>query len=275
MINARLGGDQANGLLPYVLFNHFTAYQIAVGTLLGLITGGFALIKSRSMFARGNKYFLFAVLGNYPFSWAVEDFTYFLFNPLDALFPGHWSTWFLGGVYAYSPWMPGHPKPEFFIPTWYFLVLAWFLGCNWYAHRCTVYDNLIKDEIGQRILPKVLPQDVRDETKSSNPLPAPVPAPQPTTPKKTPLIKIRDTILQHRDQKPQPYLTLPESPTLPTPGKTVAPAPTSGIPSTPEKKTPGVTAKPSKPVPNTKPRVRSEDAEAALKRLRERWLKTD
>jgi hypothetical protein len=223
VINATLGNQS---LLPYVLFNHFTMYQFAVGTLLGLITGSFALIKARSMFAKGNRYFLFACLGNWPFSWLVEDFTYFLFNPLDALSSTHWSTWILGGVYAYSPWMPGHPKPEFFIPTWYFLVFFWFLGCNLYAHRCTVYDNLLKDEIGQRILPKVLPKAVQDEPQGPARIPAPVPTPQPPTPKKAPV--------------------------------TVS------------------LKKPTKPVePTPKPKVRSDEAEAALKRLRERRLKDD
>ena len=263
VINAQLGNQS---LLPYVLFNHFTMYQIAVGVLLGLITGGFALIKARSMFAKGNRYFLFAVLGNYPFSWAVEDFTYFLFNPLDALSAGHWSTWFLGGVYAYSPWMPGHPKPECFIPTWYFLVLVWFLGCNWYAHRCTVYDNLIKDEIGQRILPNVLPKVIQDE-RSPTTIPTPVSQTEPPTQKKTSIIsRIHGSIFARC------------KPTTPVTQERTVTAPRE---STPVQKTTTVVKSISKRVTTTLPttldtnpaRTRSEDAETALKRLRQRWLK--
>lgn len=249
VINAKLGNQQ---LLPYVLFNHFTMYQIAVGTLLGLTTGGFALIKARSMFAKGNRYFLFAVVGNYPFSWAVEDFTYFLFNPLDALSASHWSTWFLGGVYAYSPWMPGNPKPEFFIPSWYFLVFAWFIACNLYAHRCTVYDNLLKDEIGRQLLPKISavkesatapvqhsrfhlpnwPHRDKHESKGPSGLPTTVPAPEPSSPPKTPVGTPAQTRMH---TEPSNAVVVPERTT----------------------------------------KVRSSDAEAALERMRRKWLKPE
>jgi hypothetical protein len=199
------------------------------------------------MFAKGNRYFLFACVGNWPFSWMIEDFTYFLFNPLDALSASHWSTWFLGGVYAYSPWMPGQPKPEFFIPTWYFLVFAWFLGCNLYAHRCTVYDNLLKDQVAQQLLtskpardvlkpaPEVLkstPSVNEEHARPESParVPATVPAPEPPPPTKTPVVQ--------------------EPPAKAAPGEATSPPP-------------------------PKPNVRSTDAEAALAKLRQRWLKED
>jgi len=243
VINAQLGNQQ---LLPYILFNHFTAYQLAVCTLLGLITGGFALIRARSMFKKGNRYFLFACVGNWPFSWLVEDFTYFLFNPLDALSSTHWSTWILGGVYAYSPWMPGHPKPQFFIPTWYILVFVWFLGCQWYAHRCTVYDNLLKDEVGHQLLPKP-------------PIQTPT-VPMPPIGERVKSQRTRFPIhLSHRVK-----LEPEDSPPVPMPVPAPEPSPTPQTPVTPL--TPVV-------VPERTTKVRSEDAEAALKRLRERWLK--
>ena len=229
MINATLGNQS---LLPYVFLNHFTAYQLAVGTLLGLITGGFALIKSTQMFAKGNRYFLFACVGNWPFSWMIEDFTYFLFNPLDALSASHWSTWFLGGVYAYSPWMPGQPKPEFFIPTWYFLVFFWFIGCNWYAHRCTVYDNLLKDQVAQQLL---------------------APKPTPDVLKSTPSVKEEHA----RPESPTRVPATVQAPEPPPPTKTpVTPAPTPPV-----------------VVPERTTKVRGNDAEAALAKLRQRWLK--
>jgi len=139
---------------PFTSFGHFSSYQIAIGILFALITGGFALLKAQNMFAKGQRFFLFAVVGNYPFAWLVEDFAYFLFNPLDTLRAGHWSNWFLGGVYVYSPWLPGNPKPELWIPAWYFLAFAWFVGANWYAHQSTVYDNLVKDQIAREIVPR-------------------------------------------------------------------------------------------------------------------------
>ena len=99
-------------------------------------------------------------------------------------------------MYAYSPWMPGHPKPEFFIPTWYFLVFAWFVGCNWYAHRCTVYDNLLKDQVAQQILtPKPKPDVKEGYAKPQSParVPTTVPAPEPTPKKETPVVQERTT----------------------------------------------------------------------------------
>lgn len=165
----------------FTWLGHFSSYQVAVGILFGCITGGFALIQSRNMFARGNRYFLFAVIGNYPFAWLIEDFTYFLFNPLDALSAEHWTNWFLGGIYVYSPWVPGVPKPEFWVPTWYFLVFAWFLVCQFYAHRCTVYDNLVKDEICEQIVPK--PIEIPSE-----PAPAKQVSPEATAETKAPSI---------------------------------------------------------------------------------------
>jgi hypothetical protein len=222
VLNASLG-DQSK--LPYIFLGHFTAYQVAVGLLLGSITGGFALIKSTQMFAKGNRYFLFACAGNWPFSWLVEDFTYFLFNPLDTIHEHHWTLWLLGGTYAYTPWLPGSPKPEFLIPNWYFLAFAWFLVCQWYAHRCTVYDNLLKDQVAQRIL-----------------------KPKPHPPMKE----------EHA----------PESPTR-VPGTVPAPKPS------PTPKTPVVEQKPPRVDQTPRPKVRSADAEAALERLRKRWLRTN
>jgi len=216
----------------FTSYGHFSSYQLAVGLMLGLITMSFALIKSTQMFAKGSRYFLFACLGNYPFSWLVEDFTYFLFNPLDILSQHAWSTWFLGGVYVYNPWVPGLsiPKPEFFIPTWYFLAFAWFLGCQWYAHRCTVYDNLLKDEIGQQLLPKIplAKKDEHAKPESATGVRTTVSSPEPPPKEKTPV--------------------------TPPPA-----APVERI------------AKPVEP----ELKGRSADAEAALQRMREKWLKID
>jgi hypothetical protein len=203
---------------PYVWFGHFSNYSVALGILFACITGGFALVKSRSMFARGNRYFLFAVIGNYPFAWLIEDFAYFMFNPLDALNKLHWTNWFLGGFCVYDPWKrPGDICV--WIPNWYFLVLAWFLVCQFYAHRCTVNDNLVKDELGKQLIQRAVeipPVEARIELK---------------------------------------------------PGEAESEeAAASG---------PSVKAPIEKPVSEqpTKSNIRSEDAEAALKRLREKWVK--
>jgi hypothetical protein len=122
-----------------------------------------------------------------------------------------WTNWFMGGVSLMDPWTA---NVQLWIPTWYFLILAWAIGCQWYAHRCTVYDNLIKDEIGQQILPK-LPIPPVDQHAPSYPsrVPAAVPKIQPP-------------------QKTQTSIT----PTF---------------------------------------KARSADAEAALQRLRKKWVRSD
>jgi hypothetical protein len=203
---------------PYIWFGHFSNYSVALGILFACITGGFALVKSRNMFAQGNRYFLFAVIGNYPFAWLIEDFAYFLFNPADALSKLHWTNWFLGGFCVYDPWKrPGDICV--WIPNWYFLVLAWFLLCEFYAHRCTLYDNLVKDELGKQMIQR----------------PTEIPSIEAGT-----------------DQEP------------------VEARSQEAAASRPSVKTP--VAKPLTEPP-TKSKIRSEDAQAALGRLREKWVK--
>ena len=247
MIRANLG-DQKN--FPVGIYFGISSYHIAFGLILGLITGGFALIKARNMFARGNRYFLFAFIGNYPLSWLVEDFAYFLFNPMDTLTANmHRDNFGLGAVWVYGPWLPGAPKAMFPIPVWYFVAFAWFVGCQWYAHRCTVYDATIKDELGQTLqLPKASP--------------IPLPTPQPSK-----FQFLRKRLPGHQEVS-----------STPTPEPTVeqhGPAHPRRIPRAvprvqpPQKKeTPVVT---TKVAPSPKPR--SPAAEEALKRLREKWIR--
>jgi hypothetical protein len=240
MIRGNLG-DKTN----YPLGHYFgiSSYHVAFGIMFGLITGGFALIKSRNMFARGNRYFLFACIGNYPFSWLIEDFTYFLFNPLGTLTASMQAdSYGLGGWYVYGPWVSGSPKPQFFVPAWYFIAFAWFVCCQWYAHRCTVYDAMVKDELGQTLLPKVLPTPV---------LPAPRPA--------------RFQWLRRLKKITSPPAA---EPTVEKHGTTYprrVPATVPKVQQTPPKKTPVTPVTPTLP-------VRSSDADAALKRLRARWV---
>lgn len=135
------------------LLGHFSTYNVALGILFLCVTGGFSLIKSRSMFAKGKRYFLLTFVGNYPFSWMVEDFAFFFFCPDPVwcrLNERSWTNWILGGVYILDPW---RPNIKLWIPAWYLIVGAWWLGMMWYAHRCTVYDNIIKDQIAREIIP--------------------------------------------------------------------------------------------------------------------------
>jgi hypothetical protein len=258
MIRGNLA-DKTNYPLGHYL--GISSYHVAFGIMFGLITGGFALIKSRNMFARGNRYFLFACIGNYPFSWLIEDFTYFLFNPLGTLTASMQADSFgLGGWYVYGPWISGSPKPEFFVPAWYFIAFTWFLGCQWFAHRCTVYDAMVKDELGQTFLPKSLP------------IPLPTPAPKHS----------RFSWLRFRGK------TIPPVPPAP-PVEEHGPTNTNSVPTRrPQKTQPTQTKKTSVIRPTVKEPVdrrdrslqtptpvRSADAEEALKRLRARWVKAN
>jgi hypothetical protein len=227
------------------ILGHFSTYSLAMVILFACITGGFALIKGRSMFVKGKRYFLFTFSGNFPFSWMVEDFAFFWFYP-DAryrLSEGVWSNWFLGGVWLQDPW---RSAVKIWIPTWYGLVLVFWLAMMLYAHRCTVYDNLVKDEIAREIVPRKVeiprievkkPVRVPEEVVEGRRAPAETKAEPPT--------------IEAEKAKPQPR------------PREVPQAPTS-------------TPKPEQPPaqrPALEKRGRSPEAEEALKKLRAKWLR--
>jgi hypothetical protein len=133
------------------ILGHFSTYSFAMGVMFACITGSFGLLKARSMFARGKRYFLFTFAGNFPFSWLVEDFAFFWFSPEWRLTSDRWTNWILGGIWILDPWRTGI---QIWIPNWYWPVLAFWACMMWYAHRCTVYDNLVKDEIAREIVPR-------------------------------------------------------------------------------------------------------------------------
>jgi hypothetical protein len=206
------------------LLGHFSTYSVAMGILFACITGGFGLLQVRSMFTRGKRYFLFTLAGNYPFAWLVEDFAFFWFYPDMRLNDTAWTTWTFGGVWLLDPWRSG---VKIWVPNWYWIVLLFWAAMMWYAHRCTVYDNLVKDEIAREIVPRkiAIPRvDVK--------MPPP-PQPEPIT------------------VEPQPN------------AREVPPAPAP-------------TSKPEQPPtqqPTLEPRKRSPEAEEALQRLRQKWLR--
>jgi hypothetical protein len=225
------------------ILGHFSTYSAAMGILFACITGGFSLIKGRSMFKHGKRYFIITFLGNYPFSWLVEDFAFWWFypDPTYRLNSNAWTNWALGGVWLLDPW---RETVRIWIPTWYFLVGLFWLGMMWYAHRCTVYDNLVKDEIAREILPETI---------------------------KIPQVEVK---------KPEPVLVEKKAP---APVEVVPAPPASGtleIPRAPDTTAPPLvpsdeyTRHTETPVkePGAKPKARSPEAEAALKKLRERWI---
>jgi hypothetical protein len=223
------------------ILGHFSTYSVAMGILFACITGGFGLLQARSMFTKGKRYFLFTFAGNYPFSWLVEDFAFFWFSPEWRLTSDRWTNWVLGGVWILDPWRTG---VRIWIPTWYLPILLFWLGMMWYAHRCTVYDNLVKDEIAREIVPHTIE------------IPSKV--------KKPELVRIPGMI----ERKP----ATEEAASKEAEAMKVEPQPGPG--EVPQAPTPA--PKPEHPPtdrPTLEPRKRSPEAEEALKRLREKWLK--
>jgi len=225
------------------ILGHFSTYSLAMAVLFACITGGFGLLKARSMFTKGKRYFLFTFAGNFPFSWLVEDFAFFWFAPEWRLTSERWTNWFLGGIWILDPWRTGI---KIWIPNWYWPVLVFWLAMMLYAHRCTVYDNLVKDEIAREIVPRKV-EIPRIEVKKP--------------------VRVPEEVV---DGRRAPAETKAEPPTIeaekvgpqPRP-REVTEAPTS-------------TPKPEQP-PAQRPALekpgRSPEAEEALRRLREKWLR--
>jgi len=232
------------------ILGHFSTYSLAMGVLFACITGGFGLLKARSMFTKGKRYFLFTFAGNFPFSWLVEDFAFFWFSPEWRLTSDRWTNWILGGVWILDPWRTG---VKIWIPTWYLPILLFWLAMMWYAHRCTVYDNIVKDEIARDIVPRTIeiPQiEVKKPVRLPEevvgpPAPRAEAAPEAPTPKEAERVSVEPPILSRE---------VPEAPTpAPKPEQPPAEHPTLEAPK----------------------RARSPEAEEALAKLRKKWLRND
>jgi hypothetical protein len=228
------------------IIGHFSTYSVAMLILFACITGAFSLIKGRSMFVRGKRYFLFTFAGNYPFAWLVEDFAFFWFYPDARLNDTAWTNWAFGGFWLLDPWRSG---VKIWMPNWYWIVLVFWICMMWYAHRCTVYDALVKDEIARDIIPRKI-EIPRIEVKKP--------------------VRLPEEVVQERPSGPA---TEKEAPKAPKPERvSVEPQPSPGeVPQAPTS-----TPKPEQPSPQQpalEPRRRSPEAEEALKRLREKWIR--
>lgn len=146
-------GTRPEATQVWWFLGHFSTYSLSMALLFGCITGGFGLVKGASMFKHGKRFFLITFAGNYPFSWMVEDFSFFWFYPDFRLTSTAWTNWFLGGVWLLDPW---RTNIGIWIPTWYFLVSAFWVAMMWWAHRCTVLDALAKDQEASKIPPEDL-----------------------------------------------------------------------------------------------------------------------
>jgi hypothetical protein len=226
---------------------HFSTYSLAMGLLFACITGGFGLLKARSMFTKGKRYFLFTFAGNFPFSWMVEDFAFFWFSPEWRLTSDRWTNWFLGGVWLLDPWRTG---VKIWIPNWYWPVLVFWLAMMWYAHRCTVYDNIVKDEIAREIVPRKI-EIPRIEVK----IPGPIQAPEKVAEGRSPSTETKPEKPEAERVSVEPQPSPREIPQAPT--------------EAPQREQP-----PSEQ-PTLERKERSPEAEEALKKLRARWLKNN
>jgi hypothetical protein len=229
------------------ILGHFSTYSLAMGVMFACITGGFGLLKAKSMFVRGKRYFLFTFAGNFPFSWLVEDFAFFWFSPEWRLTSDRWTNWILGGVWILDPWRTG---VQIWIPTWYLPVLIFWFCMMWYAHRCTVYDNIVKDEIAREIVPRKI-EIPTIEVKKPVRLPEEV-------------VEGRRAPTETEPEKPEAEAVTVEP--QPSP-REVPQAPTEA----PQREQPPA-EHPTLEVPK---RARSPEAEEALKKLRQKWLRND
>jgi len=229
------------------ILGHFSTYSLAMAIMFACVTGGFGLLKARSMFVRGKRYFLFTFAGNFPFTWLVEDFAFFWFSPEWRLSSDRWTNWFLGGVWILDPWRTGI---KIWIPNWYWPVLVFWLAMMWFAHRCTVYDNLVKDEIAREIVPGKI-EIPRVEVKMHGPAQTP------------------EEVAERRDAAAK---TKPETPQAERVSVEPQPSPRE-VP-----KAPTSAPKPDQPLAahptiESPERTRSPEAEEALARLRQKWLR--
>jgi hypothetical protein len=227
------GSEQFLATQNLWLLGHFSTYSVALGILFACITGGFSLIKGRSMFKHGKRYFLITFAGNYPFAWLVEDFAFFWFYPDWRLNDKAWTTWFLGGFWVLDPWRSG---VKIWIPNWYWIVFVFWISMMLLAHRCTVYDNLVKDEIAREILPDTI---------------------------RIPQVEVKKPELERVAPRIETEVPLPRP-------ETEAQVP--GIPGTPDTATAKIHEIKIETKPEAKPKTRSPEAQAALEKLKKRWI---
>ena len=122
----------------------------------------------------------------------------------------------------------------------------------WYAHRCTVYDNVVKDEIAREIIPRKI-EIPHIEVK----MPGPTQAPQEVVERRDASTETRPGISKPERVTVEPQLSPGEVPQTPTPAPKPEQPPTE------------------QPTLETPKSNRSLEAEEALKKLREKWLRND
>ena len=163
-----------HGHLPWwlqlVWWGHLGFYQLIFFVMSSAITFSFGLLKAHRMWRHKKRYFLFTAVGAFPFSWMVEDMSYFVFvDPkLDRLEPNSWTNWIFGGFTAGRLW----------IPTWWILTTILSFTLFFLAYRSALYNLLLEREVERKIeaLPEATPPPEpeaqpapQDETEAATP----------------------------------------------------------------------------------------------------------
>jgi len=156
--------------LQVVWWNHLGFYQLIFFVMSSAITFSFCLLKAHRMWHHKKRYFTFTALGAFPFSWMIEDISYFVFiDPkLDRLCPESWTNWVLGGFQAGRVW----------IPTWWIITTIFSFTLFFLAYRSALYNLLLERVVEQ----KLTAQQLTEPTEPQELAPEPEPAPQEPTP---------------------------------------------------------------------------------------------
>jgi len=179
--------------LNLVWWNHFSFYQLIFFVMSSAITFSFCLLKMHRMWRHKKRYFTFTAIGAFPFSWMIEDISYFVFvdSKLDRLCAESWTNWIFGGFTAGRLW----------IPTWYIIVTILSFTLFFLAYRSALYNLLLEREVEQKLTTEQPTEPIQPEEELA---PEPEPAPQepasqpeavPTAPEPTTEEEIRRRLL--------------------------------------------------------------------------------
>jgi len=147
--------------LNLVWLNHLGFYQLIFFIMSSAITFSFCLLKVHRMWRYKKRYFAFTALGAFPFSWMIEDISYFVFvNPkLDHLSAESWTNWAFGGFTAGRLW----------IPTWWILTIILSFSLFFLAYRSALYNLLLEREVERKLATE---EPEQPEELAPEPLPA-------------------------------------------------------------------------------------------------------
>jgi len=150
--------------LNLVWLNHLGFYQLIFFIMSSTITFSFCLLKVHRMWRYKKRYFAFTALGAFPFSWMIEDISYFVFvSPkLDHLCAESWTNWAFGGFTAGRLW----------IPTWWILTIILSFSLFFLAYRSALYNLLLEREVERKLVAQEAQPEPAREELAPEPLPA-------------------------------------------------------------------------------------------------------